>query len=1393
MLMNRALLSIFLCLFFANIVFGQVVGDYRSKTQSPQGTSVQWADAANWEYYNGSTWVAATNYPGQIAGTGAVLIKSGDVINISSALTTLSFGSLTITGKLVLNGDNSNDGMNFYLTTQSIVVTPSAGFIEFNNKLNLRLPANASLQVTNGGLDIASGCSANQVIYIGTAAYSKCNGGGSLPDFGNLMSNGGTLNPIITSKSSVCYNEVINLAGSFTGASGTTTSGGSTSGVNYSWSIQAPDASIQASSSQNYNFAASQTGNYSVTLTCTTYFGTTLYTNSKSVTVTVNPLPTLTVVNPAAVCSPSTVDITSASVQTTNTGTTNKYYSTLALANAGGASDITTPSAISSSGTYYIRSEYATGCYIVKSVIVTVNSLPNNVSNGFAATTICNGGNPQLTFNADDTTFSTPYSITYKNNATSIQYTVSISSSAATSFPIGDNPTSNTQYTLVSISNSTCTRAADFGDDGADLHVRPIPTATISGTTTVCKDASSPNITFTNPQTVAVLVTYTINGGSNQTIDIAASSSTNVSVSTAASGSFVYNLVSVVYKSNPTCSNTLSGSATVTVTAPLSGVSITPTGSQAICSDGSGPLLTVTGTGGGTITHQWGKRSVSGGTITPISSATGLIYTPLGSDLGVGTWYLVCISTPICGSAITSNEITVTVSSIPVAPTLSNITLACNQSTATETWTGISGISNYRFDVSLDSLFGTFLSGYNNKLIAGEVTSLDVNGLTPGITYYVRARSESSCGTSNNSSVASITVNSLPAAPTVTATTQPTCVVSTGSVDLSGLPVSGDIIQTGDVSASYTILGGGTQTILGLAPGNYHFAISNGSCSSTTVNVVMNAPVINTWDGTKWSKTGDATPPTSGDVIVFNGNYSLNSDIQGCSCQVNSGFTVTIPSGRTMTIANGVSNGGTLIFEDSASLIQINDAAVNTGDIIYKRVTAPMKNFDFTYWCSPVKDQFLKNLSPNTLWDKYYSFDNGGWKVKAYGNAQMEIAKGYIIRVPKPDVVYPNGEYWTGTTYAQPVQFVGVPNNGVVKIPVQGGGMDNLIGNPYPSALDADEFIKANTGIISGALRFWTHNTAITQNGSFYVYNPNDYVSYNLSGGIAANGLVTPEGKIAAGQSFFVTSTSTAVGDFVYNNAMRNTTKVLGSGGNSQFFRMSQTKKMAEIEKNRVWLNLTNADGIFKQLLVGYITGATDGIDNLYDAVSLDANVYADFYSINSGKNLVIQGFALPFEEIDQVPLGYKTTVQGSFTISIGKTDGVLADQSIFIEDKVTGAIANLKNGPYTFSTATGVFNNRFILRFIAKNTSRIASKTAYGTLDNSVLVSVKSKQININSHDGMIDQVMIYDLKTSLLYKNENVNTNEFTVPNFNSADQFLIVQVLLKNGKWVTKEIVL
>jgi len=98
---------------------------------------------------------------------------------------------------------------------------------------------------------------------------------------------------------------------------------------------------------------------------------------------------------------------------------------------------------------------------------------------------------------------------------------------------------------------------------------------------------------------------------------------------------------------------------------------------------------------------------------------------------------------------------------------------------------------------------------------------------------------------------------------------------------------------------------------------------------------------------------------------------------------------------------------------------------------------------------------------------------------------------------------------------------------------------------------------------------------------------------------------------------------------------------------NTQFFKQNSTKKTATIEKNRVWLNLTNSKGAFKQLLVGYITGATNDWDNLYDGLTFDGQEFVDFYSVNQGQNLTIQGRALPFVDTDVVPLGYRSTIAG--------------------------------------------------------------------------------------------------------------------------------------------------
>ena len=173
-----------------------------------------------------------------------------------------------------------------------------------------------------------------------------------------------------------------------------------------------------------------------------------------------------------------------------------------------------------------------------------------------------------------------------------------------------------------------------------------------------------------------------------------------------------------------------------------------------------------------------------------------------------------------------------------------------------------------------------------------------------------------------------------------------------------------------------------------------------------------------------------------------------------------------------------------------------------------------------------------------------------------------------------------------------------------------------------------------------------------------------DGVAYFKGGVIAINGGVKPLGKIGSGQGFFVTTTNS--GSINFTNTMRVGVGLI-TGDNSQFFKTQSSQKVTVVEKNRLWLDFYNSQGAFKQALIGYVTGATNELDSKYDGETFDGNEYVDFYSINSDKNLVIQGRALPFVDTDEVPLGYSSTIAGDFTISIDQVDGLFKDQAEFI------------------------------------------------------------------------------------------------------------------------------
>ena len=297
--------------------------------------------------------------------------------------------------------------------------------------------------------------------------------------------------------------------------------------------------------------------------------------------------------------------------------------------------------------------------------------------------------------------------------------------------------------------------------------------------------------------------------------------------------------------------------------------------------------------------------------------------------------------------------------------------------------------------------------------------------------------------------------------------------------------------------------------------------------------------------------------------------------------------------------------------------------------------------------------------------------------------------KGYLIRLPWNHPTAP--ATWTGT-------FTGVPNNGTKTVTLNNGGAGqryNLVGNPYPSALNADLFLSntANQSVIDGTLYFWTHNTPMTNNN----YTNSDYAIYNYLGGtgtVAASstGVNTsiPTGKIAAGQGFFVKAL--ANGNAYFSNSMR----VIAN--NEQFYR---TRNESLVQPgsgfNRYWLDISNGSGAFKQMLIGYSTQATFGIDRGFDSDYLNVGLPMALYSVlPTGEKLSIQGRPMPFDGSDRVPLGFTATSLDDFTIRLSSFEGLFLTQQIYLRDKYLQVYHDLKASDYYFRSPAGTFEDRF-------------------------------------------------------------------------------------------------
>lgn len=1162
----------------------------------------------------------------------------------------------------------------------------------------------------------------------------------------------------------------------------------------------------------------------------------------QTTTITIRPRPTATYTVPTTlICSGYSAgivvsgNITNAQMSYGWTRSTNaNVTSSQASGNSGNVAiggtytipDVLTNTSGANQNVTYTITPSANGCPgtpITVTITVSPRLLPGVVA---ANQTLCNGSDPVAFTQTTAATGGGTLSYQWQSSTTSATGPWT-DIPLATGITYDAGPVTQTTWFVrvvtSTISGITCSVATTTP---IQVSVNTIAPGVIAGTQTVCNSGNPVAFTSTTPGTGSGVITY--QWQSNTTG--CGGTFTNIPTATAITYDVPAGLLVTTYYRRAAIS-TLNGvpctdySNCITVFVNnLTGGTVG--NDETLCGNNPSAFTEIAAsTGAGTLTYQWQSNTTGCAVGAPWANIPGATLATYDAPAGVivTTYYRRVTTSTLNGVSCTANSncVTVTANSVTSGAIGSNRTVCMGGDPAAFTeLTPASGTGlTYQWQISTAGGGGPW-----TDIPLATAATYDAPGPITVITYFRRIATATVNSTSCNAPSNFVTVFVNDVTPSVVAGDQSFC----GTVNPNAFTVT--TAATGNGTLTYqwqsntTGCGGIWANIPGATSATYdapvisqttyyHVVVTStlnsvGCMATSNCITVTNFGKI--WNGsvnTDWNTAANWTPvgvPNATHCVVVPNTttkpYVLgtNFDAYAYSLTILPGGALEVASNNSITVTDAVTvqpSGGFTI-KNNASLVQVNNVA-NIGNIHMERITQPMYRYDYTYWGSPLtlaSGFTLGNLSSQTQPDKYYSWNpsnaggNGNWIQESVATI-MNPNRGYIVRAPQTYSMDPT------ITQAYTANFIGVPNNGNINIPITIGALApglfndkmNLIGNPYPSAVDADLFLNDsnNAALIDGTIYFWTHHSppsAAYVNpfyGNFtYNYTAGDYATYTPAmGGTstvpAGYGGPTPNGYIAAGQAFFVKGL--ASGNARFTNTMRD------RGNNSAFFRMASTT-----ERHRIWLNLANAQGGFSQTLVGYAEGATTGYDRSYDGHSFSGN-FVSFYSVQpDDQTLTIQGRPLPFDQNDQVALGFHATAANTYTIGIDHFDGLFDTQNIYLEDKLLNIIHDLKQNPYSFTSEVGTFNARFILRF---------TNTALGVSNPDAPVGL----IAIISHEKLMIQaseaiasVQVFDLTGKLIkaYKPDIVSKNFES--DFIFAEGVYIAKIKLQNGTIVSHKLI-
>ncbi len=681
-----------------------------------------------------------------------------------------------------------------------------------------------------------------------------------------------------------------------------------------------------------------------------------------------------------------------------------------------------------------------------------------------------------------------------------------------------------------------------------------------------------------------------------------------------------------------------------------------------------------------------------------------------------------------------SNSGTVSVTSAPSVP----VVLAASSITTTSfyaNWGGSVGATSYKLDVNTASDFtGTAIL---NNYDVGNVTTRQVTGLTAGTQYYYRVRSYNGNSSENPGPVGAVTYCNAPIA------TDATNVLSTSFTANWTAPAGGTPAEYRlDVSTSNTFVTyvtgydnltvvGTSQSVTGLSQNiiyYYRVRAVNATGSSTNSNTItVQLPGSTTWTGnsnSNWGVAGNwdngSPGPNTNVTITVAGNQPLvNSNAQCNDLTMEPQTELTINNGKTLTV-----NGNFLAESDafgSASILEYGGLNVTGTSTIENYLTS-----DRWHYVSPTMSGQLSGVFED-LYLKYWDEPTQDWVYISSLTYPLAPGTGYASWYYTNDTTV---EYTGGTLnqgdYSPTLTYT------------SSGGY-NLIGNPYPSAIDWDHTSWTKTNV----------------DGTVYVWNGIQNITWNGSVGALTGGV------IPAGQAFSIKA----------NGAnpvivMKNAARVHGVDP----YKESGVADVLEIS--------ASGNGFNDEAYVNFNEDATTGFDENFDGYKRwGINEAPQLFTVADDINLSVNVLPALTQNLT-IQVGYKVGVAGEYTIGFASLESFTEPVTIYLEDLLTGEMINIaENSSYTFAASPEDEMIRFELHFMTTVgvNDKIENSDVY-IYSNANSVFVRNSSAN---NSGTIT---VYDIAGSKILSAplENVPLNEIKL---SVKSGYYVVKVITNN----------